>query len=131
MVIYGIGIDIVEIERMRGVVERWGDKFLERVFTHEELVYCQSRTDPIPHLAARFAAKESVVKALMNSKANITSLYEIEIAKDSLSGAPYVKLSGATETFAKNHTITSILISISHTATYAVSQIIALSSSLH
>jgi holo-[acyl-carrier protein] synthase len=56
-----VGVDIVEVERIAGAVARWGDRFLRRVFTPEELAYCQGN---IPSLAARWAAKEAVVKAL-------------------------------------------------------------------
>ncbi len=62
--IRGIGVDLAGIPRMRQVVERWQDRFLRRVFTEGEIAYCQRRHDPIPHLAARFAAKEAALKAL-------------------------------------------------------------------
>jgi len=62
--IHGIGIDIVEIARMRRLVERYGERFLRRVFTEGERAYAMQRRDPIPSLAARFAAKEAGLKAL-------------------------------------------------------------------
>ena len=62
--IYGIGTDIVEIARIRRALERWGDRFLNRVFTQEEIQYALGRRDPAPHLAGRFAAKEAAAKAL-------------------------------------------------------------------
>src|SRR2546427_3201584 len=64
MRINGIGVDLVNIPRMRDVIDRWRDRFLQRVFTEEELAYCRARRDPVPHLAARFAAKEAGLKAL-------------------------------------------------------------------
>ena len=60
----GIGVDLAQIPRLRRVVERWDDRFLRRVFTEAEIAYCRRRRDPIPHLAARFAAKEATLKAL-------------------------------------------------------------------
>ena len=60
----GIGVDLAQIPRLRRVVERWNDRFLRRVFTEAEIAYCRRRRDPIPHLAARFAAKEATLKAL-------------------------------------------------------------------
>lgn len=62
-ILVGLGADIVDVERIRGVLERQGDRFLNRVFTDEERVYCFGMKNPHPHLAARFAAKEAVSKA--------------------------------------------------------------------
>ncbi len=62
--IRGVGTDIVSVERFRRAGARWGDRFFTRVFTDAELAYCRARKDPYPHLAARFAAKEAVIKAL-------------------------------------------------------------------
>ena len=59
----GLGADLVDVERIRGVVDRQGDRFLQRVFTEEERTYCFGMKIPFPHLAARFAAKEAVSKA--------------------------------------------------------------------
>ena len=64
MMVKGIGVDLVQIPRMRRVVKRWQDRFLRRVFTDAEIAYCRKRRDPVPHLAARFAAKEAALKAL-------------------------------------------------------------------
>ena len=62
--VVGIGIDVVEIARIRRLMERWQDRFLQRVFTEAELAYALRRHDPAQHLAARFAAKEATLKAL-------------------------------------------------------------------
>ena len=62
--IHGIGTDIIEIERIQSAYERWGERFLRRVFTEEEIRYSLKRRNPAPHLAARFAAKEAGAKAL-------------------------------------------------------------------
>src|SRR2546428_12564486 len=62
--IYGVGVDLVKIERMREVIARWDERFLRRVFTEQEIAYCRARRDPVPHFAARFAAKEAGMKAL-------------------------------------------------------------------
>src|SRR2546425_12535355 len=64
MRINGIGVDLVNIPRMRDVIDRWQDRFLQRVFTDQEIAYCRARRDPVPHFAARFAAKEAALKAL-------------------------------------------------------------------
>ncbi len=59
----GLGIDIISIQRIKKATERWGDKFLKRIFTDNELTYCLKRKNPYPCLAVRFAAKEAFVKA--------------------------------------------------------------------
>ena len=64
MAVCGIGVDLVRIPRMREVIARWDERFLRRVFTEEEIAYCRARRDPVPHFAARFAAKEAGMKAL-------------------------------------------------------------------
>src|SRR5947207_14171412 len=64
MRVNGIGVDLVNIPRMRDVIDRWQDRFLRRVFTEAEIAYCRRRRDPVPHFAARFAAKEAAMKAL-------------------------------------------------------------------
>ncbi len=64
MSIKGVGVDLVRVARIEKAVRRWGDKFLDRVFTGDELEYCLSRRRRYEHLAGRFAAKEAVIKAL-------------------------------------------------------------------
>src|SRR5258708_39892516 len=64
MTVHGIGVDLVRIPRMRDVIARWDERFLRRVFTEGEIAYCRARRDPVPHFAARFAAKEAATKAL-------------------------------------------------------------------
>lgn len=62
--IYGIGTDVVEIKRIKDAVQKWGIRFLRKIFTENEISYCYKKKDPYPHLAVRFAAKEAVIKAL-------------------------------------------------------------------
>src|SRR3989442_16010309 len=64
MRINGIGVDLVNIPRMRDVIDRWRDRVLQRVFTEAEIAYCRARRDPGPHFAPRFAAKEAGLQAL-------------------------------------------------------------------
>ena len=110
--IKGSGIDIVEVKRLEAAVKRWGDVFLKRVFTEKELAYSKNKRYPFVHLAARFAAKEAVFKALgTNPKLNFK---DIEISNDQ-HGRPYCTI--------KNK-VTPILLSISHTYEYAVASAI-------
>jgi holo-[acyl-carrier protein] synthase len=62
--IEGIGVDVVEITRLQEAVDAWGDVFLNKIFTNKEIRYARSKSNPLPHIAARFAVKEAVAKAL-------------------------------------------------------------------
>ncbi len=64
MTLYGIGIDLVEISRVRELLDRWGERFYSKVFIREEIAYCLEKADPAASFAARFAAKEAFAKAL-------------------------------------------------------------------
>ncbi|HAV42465.1 TPA: holo-[acyl-carrier-protein] synthase [bacterium] len=122
MTIFGTGIDLVEIKRFADVVDRFGERFLKRVFTESELAYCLSRPNFEMHLAARFAAKEAVSKALGTGWGSF-SWRDIEVNNDP-SGAPKVNLSGgAAKIFAESKG-EGMLISISHTKDMAIAQAI-------
>jgi holo-[acyl-carrier protein] synthase len=121
MVILGIGIDIVENERIRTMLTRHGDRFLDRVFTDDEREYCGRMRDPAPHYAARFAAKEAVSKALGTGIGHDIEWREIEVIR-SESGKPSVVLTGSGAATAERLGVTQILITLSHTEHYAVAQ---------
>lgn len=89
--IYGIGIDIIEIERIQQSVEKFGDKFLKRVFTPVELEYSNGKANRFQHLAARFAAKEAVAKAMSQGWSGSFNWQDIEVYNEP-SGMPSVKL---------------------------------------
>lgn len=108
MSIKGSGIDIVEIKKLEKTVKRWGKVFLERVYTPGELAYSQNKRHPMQHLAARFAAKEAVFKALGTSPS--LNFKDIEIVND-VHGKPFCKI--------KNKK-TAISLSLSHSDHYAV-----------
>ena len=82
MGVRGIGVDLVKIPRMREVISRWDERFLRRVFTEEEIAYCRRRRDPIPHFAARFAAKEATLKALGTGLRMGVSWRELEVRRE-------------------------------------------------
>lgn len=107
--IIGIGVDITEVNRLRRAIEKWGDSFLGRVFTKDELENAKTRGSLYQHLAGRFAAKEAVFKALGNMKLNFK---DIEVLNDK-QGKPYCVI--------LNSSIkkVSIHISISHVKNYA------------
>ena len=112
--ILGIGTDIIEIERVKKAIERWGDNFLDHVFLKEEIEYAKKNKNPIQHFAARFAAKEAVFKAIGNDPT--INWKDILILNDS-HGTPYC-------VFKKNGFKHKILISLSHAQNYAVASAI-------
>ena len=112
--ILGIGNDIVEIERVREAIESQGDHFIEKLFTKREQAYCKKFSDPAPHYAARFSAKEAIVKALGTGFGEMAAFHDIEIINDD-KGKPEVFFSDGLNSRFKNP---EVLISISHCRTY-------------
>jgi holo-[acyl-carrier protein] synthase len=108
--ILGTGIDIVEIERIRKAVDRWGRNFLDHIFNEEEIAYAQQHKFPAQHYAARFAAKEAVYKAFGDNK---TLGWKDMIILNDKNGKPYCLLKD--KTFKHK-----LFISISHSKYYAV-----------
>ncbi len=91
--IFGIGIDIIEIERIKKSIEKFDKLFLNKIFTQTELDYCLSKKNKYQHFAARFAAKEAIAKALATGWSKGFRWKDIEIYNES-SGMPNVKLHG-------------------------------------
>jgi holo-[acyl-carrier protein] synthase len=114
------GVDLIEISRIRETTARQGKRFLERVYTRGELEYCR---DNHASLAARFAAKEAVSKALGCGIGEV-SWQEIEISVDE-SHAPILILHGAAETKAKEVGLSTWSISLSHTQEHAIAFVVA------
>lgn len=123
MEVKGIGMDLVRIDRMRRVVERWQDRFLQRVFTPEEIAYCRKRRDPIPHLAARFAAKEAALKALGTGLSMGIHWRELEVRRER-GEAPRMILSGRCRAIGEAKRGQRMLLSITHDGDYAMAQVV-------
>jgi holo-[acyl-carrier protein] synthase len=117
--VQGVGIDLVKISRLRRVVERWRDRFLHRVFTEGELAYCMSRRDPIPHLAARFAAKEAGLKALGTGLRMGIRWRELEVRRER-GQAPRLHLTGASREIGIAKGAEILLLSLTHDGDYAM-----------
>lgn len=111
--ILGNGIDIIEIERIERAINRWGDMFLEHVYTADEIKWARSHKFPYPHFAGRFAAKEAIFKALGDPRVTWLDLNII----NEPSGKPYCH-------YHKYDFNNHIHLSISHTKIYAVAQAI-------
>ncbi len=117
--IFGIGTDIVEIDRIRQAVERWGDRFLRRVFTEQEIALCYGRKDPFPGLAARFAAKEAMIKA-----SRVSLPYrDIEIVRGG-TGSPSIALRGTAPALLGKEECLLIHLSMSHERSHAVATVV-------
>ena len=109
------GVDFTEIERVAGVLDRYGDRFLRRVFTPGEIAYCRGRA---PNLAARFAAKEAVMKCLGTGFRGV-GWRDVEVVR-APSGAPSARLHGRARRRAERLGVTEIAISLSHSREYAM-----------
>lgn len=118
MLVGGIGTDIVDIDRIRRVVERKGERFLKRVFTTSELDYCLARANPYPCLAVRFAAKEAVLKSLGTGLSGCRWT-DVEVVRTGTS-APEIVLAGNARKAAGQKGVTRVIITISHDRGMAV-----------
>ena len=120
--IYGIGIDIVEVTRIQEASRRWGERFEQRVYTHQELTYCGDTPSRYWRLAARFAAKEATLKALGTGLTTGMRWQDVEIQANAL-GKPEIVLHGEVECYAHERNISTAFVSMSHTSAYAVAQV--------
>ena len=116
--VIGIGIDIIEIDRVRESVDKYGDHFLQKIYTEKELKYCLNKSDKYQHLAARFAAKEAVYKALSSGWDKNIGWKNIEIT-NLPNGMPVVTLNGEVRKFLSDQK--NLKISISHSRDYVAS----------
>jgi len=124
--VLGLGIDIIEIERIKKSIEQYGERFLNKVFTNEEIKYCNAKFNKYQHYAARFAAKEAVYKAIASSWKEGLSWKDIEIQNDP-SGMPSINPLGKLQIFLSENT--QLRISISHSKNYVTSVAIIFSNS--
>ncbi len=120
--IFGIGTDLVDVERMAEKLEKKAG-FKELVFSADEIVYCEARTFKHEHYAARFAAKESFLKAIGTGWSKGTAFNEIEIVNDE-QGKPELRFSGTTAKTIEGLKLGKILVSLSHTKTMATAIVI-------
>jgi holo-[acyl-carrier protein] synthase len=116
--ILGTGIDIIEVERVAGSVERFGDRFLTRILVPEEIAYCRGHKNPGPHIAARFAAKEAISKAFGTGIGGALGWHDMEICRRD-SGEPYVQFHGKALDLLASRGGRRVHVSLSHTLTYA------------
>jgi holo-[acyl-carrier protein] synthase len=116
--IYGIGTDLVEVNRMEKIIQRWGERFTEKVYSQDEIDYCTRKAYPAIHYAARFAAKESFLKSLGIGLGMGVSLKDIEIINNA-QGNPQLKMNERIRKVLDTHGIISVQISMTHTRDHA------------
>ena len=123
--IYGTGVDIVEVFRMGDAIDKWGLNFLTKVFTDREVKYANSKRFSHQHFAARFAAKEAVVKAFGEPRKFPIKWTDIEILNNE-EGKPVVTFHDDALKLKKLKKIDNVILSMSHSRNYAVANVILL-----
>ena len=123
--ILGLGMDLVEIDRIEDSLQRFGDRFLERIFLPDEIAYARTQARPATHLAARFAAKEATSKAFGTGIGQSLPWLGLEIGRHS-TGEPFLRFHHAGATLAQNRGITRSLVTLTHTRTHSAATVILL-----
>ena len=121
MTIIGLGLDATDIPRIADMLERYGNRFLQRVFTEGEIAYCTRRRDPSPHLAGRFAAKEACMKALGTGHSRGVLWKDIEVVRRG--GPPQLQLHGGAARRAAQMNVRRSLLTITHSDALAMAQV--------
>lgn len=121
--VYGIGVDVVQISRIARALKRWGRRFQDKVFTPEEIDYCLRKRNPHPHFAARFAAKEAFVKALGIGIRRGVHWRDIEVRRGPL-GRPVLRLTGRAREILRGEKIEGISLSLSHDGDYSAATVV-------
>jgi holo-[acyl-carrier protein] synthase len=120
--IFGIGTDIIEVERLQALLQK-GEAYLETIFSENEINYCESKGRKAEHYAARFAVKEAFLKALGTGWRDGIRFSEIEVSNDAL-GKPQLKLYGTAKEKASINEIKQMSVSLSHIKEIAIAVVI-------
>jgi len=121
--IVGTGIDIAEVPRIAASIERFGDRFLRRIFTEGEIRYCDSKANRVERYAARFAAKEAAMKAIGTGWNRGVTWRDCEVAR-APGGRPTLVFHGKAAEFAASLGATRVALSLSHTEQFSIAQVI-------
>jgi holo-[acyl-carrier protein] synthase len=124
MIIVGMGIDAAEIDRIAHAVERYGDRFVQRIFTEAEIAYCRRHRDPFPSFAARFAAKEAGMKALGTGYSRGVLWRDLEVVRQD--GPPQLRLHGAAARIFGELGARSTLLTLTHSRSLALAHVLLL-----
>ncbi|MEY5063126.1 MAG: holo-ACP synthase [Verrucomicrobiota bacterium] len=118
----GLGMDLVEIDRIEDSMKKFGDRFLKRIFHPAEVAYAETQARPATHLAARFAAKEAASKAFGTGIGKALPWLGMEIGRHS-SGEPFLRFHAAGSELAKSRGITRALVTLSHTRSHSAATV--------
>ena len=121
--IVGLGVDIAEVDRVRGAIERQGERFLKRLYTAKERTYCEKFKNKYERYAGRFAVKEATMKALGTGWSRGVRWVDIEVVRE-MSGKPTLELKGEARKIADKLGVKHIAVTITHTESQALAQVI-------
>ena len=121
--IVGIGIDVAEVKRIRAVIESQGERFLRRVFTLDEVAYCEQFKNKYERYAGRFAAKDAGMKALGTGWSRGVRWVDVEVVRQR-GGRPTLELKGEARKIADGLGVKHVALSITHTVEQAIAQVI-------
>jgi holo-[acyl-carrier protein] synthase len=121
--IYGIGFDLVRVSRIAEALERWGDRFQKKVFTPGEVRYCLQKRHAAPHFAARFGAKEALVKALGIGIRRGVHWRDVEVQRGPL-GRPLLKVHGRALEICQREGIDALFLSLTHDGDYSGAMVV-------
>ena len=121
--VVGLGVDIVQNDRIQGIIDKWGEKFLAKIFTKTELDFINRHEQKLQRYASNYAVKEAFVKALGTGFRNGINFHNIQVRRDKL-GKPFIELMGSTKSFAEQKGINKIHTTISHEKDYSVAVVI-------
>lgn len=124
MNVIGLGFDATDIPRVAKVFDRFGERFLHRIFTDGEIAYCMRRRDPLPSLAGRFAVKEAAMKALGTGRSRGVLWKDIEVVRTG--GPPQLRLHGGAARRAEQLRVVKALVTITHSEALAMAQVMLL-----
>jgi holo-[acyl-carrier protein] synthase len=123
MAIVGTGVDLIGVGRIAASIQRFGERFLTRVFTPDEIRYCRSKANFAERFAARFAAKEAALKAIGTGWNGGVAWVEVEVSRER-GGRPTLHYSGRAAEYAERLGMKRASLSLSHTAEHAIAQVI-------
>jgi holo-[acyl-carrier protein] synthase len=121
--ISGIGVDLVEIDRLHKILDRWGERFVEKVFADEEITFCRKHVLPAMHFAARFAAKEACLKAFGIGLGMGVGLKDIWVSR-SEAGAPILNFADKAHLLKEKQAIKGAHLSLTHTRHHAMAMVV-------
>jgi holo-[acyl-carrier protein] synthase len=121
--IVGTGIDVTEVPRVAAAIERFGERFLRRVYTPREIAYCQSKKNALERFAARFAAKEAAMKAIGTGLRQGVTWHDVEVGHEH-GGRPTILFTGRAAEFARRLGTKRVHLSLTHTEQTAIASVI-------